>query len=127
MVVWRRMPGANQPGEEPRRAAKPYGMAQGEVWEAEKQGKATPGAAGVDAPTMADVAQREQATRSKSWHRMSAGRDCPPPGRTVKLPQAHGGERTLGRPTVSERIAPRVVQTRLEPAVDPRFPPDAEG
>ena len=65
--------------------------------------------------------------RDKIWNRLASGRDVSPPVRTVKSPKANGGERTLGRPTVSDRIAPMVVKLRLEPVVDPRFHPDAYG
>ena len=63
----------------------------------------------------------------KIWNRMSSGSYFPPPVRTVKIPKANGGERTLGIPTVSDRIAQMVVKTRLEPAVDPLFHPDSYG
>jgi RNA-directed DNA polymerase len=87
--------------------------------------QATHGAAGVDEQSMAALDKRVQDTLDTIWHRRSSGRDCPPPVRTVKIPQAHGGERTRGRPTGSERSAQRVVQSRWEPAVAPLFHPDS--
>ena len=63
----------------------------------------------------------------KIWNRMSSGSYFPPPVRTVKIPKANGGERKLGIPTVSDRIAQQVVKSRLEPAVDPLFHPDSYG
>src|SRR3984957_6021392 len=57
----------------------------------------------------------------KIWNRMSSGSYFPPPVRTVKIPKANGGERTLGIPTVSDRIAQMVVKKRFEAEVDPLF------
>ena len=57
----------------------------------------------------------------KLWNRMSSGSYFPPPVLTVKIPKAGGGERTLGIPTVADRIAQTVVKRRLEPKVEPLF------
>jgi RNA-directed DNA polymerase len=107
--------------------AKPYCISKWEVWEAYKRVKANQGAAGVDEQSIADFDQRGKDNLYKIWNRMSSGSYFPPPVRTVKIPKANGGERKLGIPTVSDRIAQMVVKTRLEPAVDPPFHPDSYG
>jgi RNA-directed DNA polymerase len=58
---------------------------------------------------------------------MSSGSYFPPPVLTVKIPKDGGGERKLGIPTVSDRIAQMVVKLRLEPAIDPLFHPSSFG
>ena len=100
---------------------------QWEVWEAYKRVKANKGAAGVDEQTITDFERDLKGNLYKIWNRMSSGSYFPPPVRTVKIPKANGGERKLGIPTVSDRIAQMVVKSRLEPVVDPLFHPDSFG
>jgi len=101
--------------------AKPFCISKWEVWEAYKRVKANQGAAGVDEQTIADFEKNLKGNLYKIWNRMSSGSYFPPPVRTVKIPKANGGERKLGIPTVSDRIAQTVVKSRLEPEVDPLF------
>jgi RNA-directed DNA polymerase len=107
--------------------AKPYCISKQEVWEAYKRVKANQGAAGVDEQSIADFEERLKDNLYKIWNRMSSGSYIPPPVLTVKIPKAGGGERKLGIPTVSDRIAQMVVKSRLEPVVDPLFHPDSYG
>src|SRR6266851_567896 len=107
--------------------AKPFCISKWEVWEAYKRVKANQGAAGVDEQSIADFERNLKGNLYKIWNRMSSGSYFPPPVRTVKIPKANGGERKLGIPTVSDRIAQMVVKSRLEPAVDPLFHPDSYG
>ena len=99
--------------------AKPFVISRWEVWEAYRRVKANKGAAGVDDQTMTDFERDLKGNLYKIWNRMSSGSYFPPPVRTVKIPKANGGERKLGIPTVSDRIAQTVVKSRLEPVVDP--------
>ena len=107
--------------------AKPFCISKQEVWEAYKRVKANKGAAGVDEQSIADFEKRLKPNLYKIWNRMSSGSYFPPPVRTVSIPKANGGERKLGIPTVSDRIAQMVVKSRLEPEVDPLFHPDSYG
>ena len=106
---------------------KPFCISKQEVWEAYQQVRANKGAAGVDEQTIADFERKLKSNLYKLWNRLSSGSYFPPPVRTVKIPKADGGERKLGIPTVSDRIAQMVVKSRLEPAVDPLFHPDSYG
>jgi RNA-directed DNA polymerase len=107
--------------------AKPFCISKREVWEGYQRVKANKGAAGVDAQSIAGFERKLKDNLYKLWNRLSSGSYFPPPVRTVKIPKADGGERKLGIPTVSDRIAQMVVKSRLEPAVDPLFHPDSYG
>ena len=107
--------------------AKPYCISKQEVYEAYKRVKANHGAAGVDEQSIADLDRKLKDNLYKIWNRMSSGSYFPPPVRTVKIPKASGGERQLGIPTVSDRIAQMVVKSRVEPEIDPLFHPDSYG
>src|SRR5258708_20626210 len=103
--------------------AKPFSITRQEVWEAYKRVKANKGAAGVDEESITDFEKRLKKNLYKIWNRMTSGSYFPPPVRMVKIPKANGGERKLGIPTVSDRIAQMVVKRRMEPEVNPLFHP----
>lgn len=63
----------------------------------------------------------------KLWNRMSSGTYFPPPVKGVAIPKKSGGERMLGIPTVSDRIAQTVVKLYLEPEMERIFLPDSYG
>jgi retron-type reverse transcriptase len=59
---------------------------------------------------------------------MSSGTYFPPPVRAVEIPKRDGkGVRTLGVPTVADRVAQTVARLYLEPEVEPLFHPDSYG
>jgi RNA-directed DNA polymerase len=114
-------------GRSPRNEAKPFCISKKEVWEAYQRVKANKGAAGTDGQTLEGFARNLKKNLYKIWNRMSSGSYFPPPVRTVKIPKKSGGERSLGIPTVADRIAQQVVKARLEPEVDPVFHADSYG
>jgi len=63
----------------------------------------------------------------KIWIRMSSGTYFPPAVKAVPIPKKSGGVRTLGIPTISDRIAQTVVKMVLEPLLDPIFDEDSYG
>src|SRR5580693_6157 len=107
--------------------AKPFCISKKEVWEAYQRVKVNQGAAGIDEQTIEDFEKRLKKNLYRIWNRMSSGSYFPPPVRTVKIPKKSGGERSLGIPTVADRIAQQVVKARLEPEVDSLFHPDSYG
>ena len=89
--------------------------------------KSNKGDAGVDEQTITEFERDLKKNLYKVWNRMSSGSYSPPPVRTVKIPKAGGGERPLGIPAVSDRVAQMIVKNRMEPIVDPLFQPDSYG
>ncbi len=106
---------------------KSFDISKWTVWEAWKEVRANRGGPGVNDVTIADFEEKLKSNLYKIWNRMSSGSYFPPPVRTVKIPKASGGERTLGIPTVGDRIAQMVVKHYLEPEVDPCFHQDSYG
>jgi RNA-directed DNA polymerase len=107
--------------------SKPYAIAKAVVWEAYRQVKANRGAAGVDGESIAAFEEHRQGNLYKLWNRMSSGSYFPPPVRKVEIPKGDGRVRTLGVPTVADRIAQTVVKAYLEPVVEPHFHADSYG
>ena len=107
--------------------AKPYCISKHQVVEAYRRVKANRGAAGVDAQTIEEFEKKLKDNLYKVWNRMSSGSYFPPPVRTVAIPKSGGGERKLGIPTVSDRIAQMVVKLNMEPEVEPLFHKDSYG
>jgi RNA-directed DNA polymerase len=98
------------------------------VMEAFRGVAANKGAPGVDEVSIADFDQDLKNNLYKIWNRMSSGTYFPPPVRAVEIPKAHApGTRTLGVPTVADRVAQTVAKLVLEPLVEPVFHRDSYG
>jgi RNA-directed DNA polymerase len=117
----------NQRWEEPVQTAKSFCISKRMVWDAYKRVKANQGAAGVDEESLADFEANLTNNLYKLWNRLASGSYFPPPVRTVMIPKRDGGQRALGIPTVSDRIAQTVVAMVLEPVLEPHFHPDSYG
>lgn len=107
--------------------AKPFKISKHVVWEAWELVKANKGAAGVDAQTIGAFEEKLKDNLYKIWNRMSSGSYFPPPVKTVAIPKKTGGERVLGIPTVSDRVAQMVAKIYFEPLVEPYFHEDSYG
>lgn len=119
--------GSTRKGRSLKDEAKPFCISRWEVWEAYLKVKSNKGAAGLDGQSIEEFDRNLKQNLYRIWNRMSSGSYFPPPVRTVKIPKANGGERTLGIPTVSDRIAQMVVKNRLEAVVDQLFLPASYG
>jgi RNA-directed DNA polymerase len=106
---------------------KPFQIDKRRVYEAYKAVKSNGGAAGVDRQTIEQFEADLGGNLYKIWNRMSSGTYFPPPVLAVSIPKKSGGQRILGVPTVSDRIAQMVVKQLIEPDLDPVFLPDSYG
>src|SRR5664280_2965756 len=107
---------------------KSFEIWKGEVWEAYLKVKENRGAPGVDGQSLDEFEVDLKGNLYRIWNRMSSGTWFPPPVRAVEIPKPLGaGTRTLGIPTIADRIAQTVAARRLEEAVEPIFHPDSYG
>ena len=97
------------------------------VWEAYKRVKSNQGGAGVDGVSLKAYESDLKSNLYKLWNRLASGSYFPPPVKEVKIPKSDGGERKLGIPTVSDRVAQMVVKMYLEPILEPIFDDSSYG
>jgi len=107
--------------------AKPFEISKHLIWEAYQRVKANRGAAGVDAVSIDAFDENRDGNLYRIWNRLSSGSYFPPAVRAVPIPKKTGGERILGVPTVSDRIAQTAVVLALEPSLERIFHPDSYG
>ena len=107
--------------------ARPFEISKHLFVEAWKRVKANKGAAGSDGVTIEDFEKDVKNNLYKIWNRMSSGSYFPPPVRTKSIPKKKGGERKLGIPCVSDRVAQMVAKLVFEPEVERIFHDDSYG
>ena len=107
--------------------ARPFSISKRVVFEAYKRVRANQGAAGVDGESIGDFDKDLKNNLYKIWNRMSSGSYFPPAVRLVEIAKKSGGQRKLGVPTVSDRIAQMAAKMYFEPEVEPYFHPDSYG
>ncbi|MGB5199677.1 MAG: reverse transcriptase domain-containing protein, partial [Sedimenticolaceae bacterium] len=90
-------------------------------------GRLTHRAAGYDGQTINQFDEQRDRNLYKIWNRLSSGSYFPPPVREKRIPKEDGSERTLGIPTVSDRVAQGAVKLYMEERLDPLFHPDSYG
>ena len=89
--------------------------------------KSKGGAAGVDKESIEAFEGSLKNNLYRLWNRLSSGSYFPPPVKAVPIRKKSGGTRTLGVPTVSDRIAQTVVKRILEPILEAVFDEDSYG
>jgi group II intron reverse transcriptase/maturase len=106
---------------------KPFRIERRQVYEAYKAVKSAKGGAGADGQTIDDFEADLEGNLYRIWNRMSSGSYFPPPVLAVAIPKKNGGERILGVPPVSDRIAQMVAKQYIEPGLDAVFLEDSYG
>ena len=106
---------------------KPYNISKRAVVIAYEKVKANKGTYGVDGQSIEEFEKQLKKNLYKIWNRMSSGSYFPKPVKAVKIPKKNGGTRTLGIPTVEDRIAQMVVKLYFEPIVETIFYEDSYG
>lgn len=91
------------------------------VWQAYKHVRMNKGSHGVDEQDWASFDRKRYHNLYILWNRLSSGAYFPKAVRRVMIPKSGGGERPLGIPTVSDRIAQEVLRRMLEPYLEPQF------
>ena len=107
--------------------SKQYNISKKVVLEAYKKVKFNRGSAGVDGVDLEKFEENLKDNLYKIWNRMSSGSYFPSPVLAVEIPKKNGGTRTLGIPTISDRIAQMIARMYLEPKVEPIFHKDSYG
>ncbi len=104
-----------------------FNIPKQQVVDAYKLVKANAGSAGIDQQSLMDFEQNLKGNLYRIWNRLSSGSYFPPPVMAVSIPKKSGGTRTLGIPTVGDRIAQMVVKLSFEPKIEPYFLEDSYG
>ncbi len=107
--------------------AKPFEIDKKLVWQAYQKVKANGGAAGIDQESITDFEGNLKDNLYRLWNRMSSGCYFPPAVKAVPIPKKTGGQRILGVPTVSDRIAQMVAKLKLEPTLEAIFDENSFG
>ena len=107
--------------------SKQYNISKKVVLEAYKRVRQNKGSAGMDGIDFAKFEENLKDNLYKIWNRMSSGSYFPSPVLAVEIPKKNGGIRTLGIPTISDRIAQMTARMYLEPKVEPIFHKDSYG
>lgn len=97
------------------------------VQKALKQVEANQGAGGVDGMGSAELRGHIEAHWPLLKQSILEGTYRPQPVRKVEIPKPQGGTRSLGIPTVTDRLLQQAIHQWLNPQFDPEFSPHSYG
>lgn len=106
---------------------KSFNITKDMVFMAYKAVKANRGGAGVDNVSIEVFELHLKDNLYKLWNRLASGTYFPPAVKAVEIPKMSGGTRTLGIPTIADRVAQTVVKKSFEEKVEPFFVEDSYG
>jgi len=101
--------------------SRPYPITREQVWEAFKLVKSNGGSPGIDGMSIEEVGSNPEKHLYPVWNRLSSGSYFPPAVKRVEIPKADGSVRSLGIPTVKDRVAQMVITKELEEILEPEF------
>jgi group II intron reverse transcriptase/maturase len=107
--------------------AKTQPIEKRQVWNAWLHVRSGGKTAGVDGLSMDAIEADPGKYLYPLWNRLASGCYMPPPVKEKKIPKGDGKERTLGIPTILDRVAQQVIRAELEALVEPKFHPDSYG
>lgn len=106
---------------------KPFSISKNAVMLAFERVKANKGTYGIDEQSIENFELDLKNNLYRLWNRMSSGSYFPKPVKAVAIPKKNGGTRTLGIPTVEDRVAQMVAKLYFEPNVEKLFYEDSYG
>jgi RNA-directed DNA polymerase len=92
-----------------------------------KQVKGNRGATGVDGITIEDYPQCARTHWAETRRALEGGYYIPQPVKRVELPKPCGGSRSLGIPSVNDRVFQQAIAQVLNPIIDPSFSESSHG
>ena len=95
------------------------------MWKSYHSVRRNRGVAGVDGQTLTQFDENRDANLYKIWNRLSSGCYFPPPVLAKTIAKSDGGNRTLGIPTVADRIAQGAVKLYMDEILEPIFHVDS--
>lgn len=107
--------------------SKPIPITKEMVREAYRHVRSNKGSAGVDEEDLQKFEENLLPNLYKLWNRLASGSYFPKPVKEVIIPKSGGGERKLGIPTVTDRIAQQVIKAYLEPRLESEFMANSYG
>jgi group II intron reverse transcriptase/maturase len=98
-----------------------------QVWSAWKRIRKGGRGTGIDQVGIDEIDANPRKYLYPLWNRLASGSYFPPPVKEVLIPKGKFKKRTLGVPTVLDRVAQEVIRAELEKTVEPRFHPSSFG